>query len=657
MTLTVPTTFAEAEVNLAASLPGYESRQQQQALATAVEEAIASGTHLLAEAGTGTGKSLGYLIPAVLSGKRVVVATATKALQDQVAHKDLPFLAEHLGKPFTYALLKGRSNYICGNKVAAADPGDFEAHARLLARLAEVAEDPDFHGEREHLGFEVSDREWMQMAADTEDCQAFGCKDLEITGEGEACYAERARERAAYARVVVVNHALYLTDLVIRSMTAGNATLVGPHDVVIFDEAHEVEEYAGSTLGSTFKEGGVRGLVTEVRNFARRYVPDHEADLNTATAAVLTAMAELWSVLKPGRIRQATLLEHGDEFVNFANALIDLRTALTVRGMLDSVPTDRLERARAKKERLLRRATNTANNFHEVVTASFDDLVRWVEQDRKGMALRTAPIDVAPFLRDHLFGRGETVAILASATLSVNGKFNYIAGRLGIDTFDSLDVGTPFDYQAQSVTYVPMSLPDPSRDRAAWSNLATLEMMELVKASQGRALLLFTSVTEMRQAYETIAPRLPYTCLMQGQKPNKVLAEEFKADVSSVLFATRSFMTGVDFQGETCSLVVVNKMPFPVPTEPLTEARCESIERNGGSPFSEYTVPVMTLVLKQAFGRLIRHRNDRGVVAILDPRLKTKGYGKNILRSLPDSPVVTDFSEVERYFATEGVEA
>jgi ATP-dependent DNA helicase DinG len=638
-----PRTFAEAEANLVASLPGYESRPQQQNLARAVEDSVVRRTHLLAEAGCGTGKSLGYLIPAILSGKRVVISTATKALQDQVANKDVPFLAEHLGRPFTFALLKGRSNYLCINKVEAAEPGDIPSLARVKNVLA-IAEE-GFHGEREQLGFEVTDREWMQMAADTEDCQAFDCK------SNGNCYAHRAKERALAADLVVVNHALYLTDMVVKEATGGNASLIGEHQVVIFDEAHEVEEYAGKTLGSTFKEGGVRGMVTEIRNFAHRYLPDHEAMLNEAGAEVLTAMSELWSVLVPGRIRQATLLEAGDEFVGFANALIGLVDALATKGLLENVPTAELEQVKKKRERLHRRAISTANRFHQVVTVSFDDLVRWVEKDGDKTVLKTAPVDVAPYLRDALFGRGEVVAILASATLSVGGKFDYIAKRLGIDSFDAIDVGTPFDYASQAAIYVPVSLPDPTKERAAWSNMATLEMMDLIKASGGRALVLFTSVTEMRQAYETLSARLPYRCLMQGQMANKMLAEEFKSDTTSVLFATKSFMTGVDFQGETCSLVIVNKMPFPVPTEPLTEARCEAIKRHGGNDFSEYTVPVMTLVLKQAFGRLIRHRNDTGIVAILDPRLQTKGYGKGIIKSLPESPLVTDFAGVERFYA------
>jgi ATP-dependent DNA helicase DinG len=502
-----------------------------------------------------------------------------------------------------------------------------------------MADGEEFHGQRDELGFEITDREWMQMAADTEDCQAFDCKD------NRNCFAQRAKDRALAAKVVVVNHALYLTDLMVKEATFGNATLIGEHEVVVFDEAHELEEYAGNAFGSVFKEGGIRGLVTEVRNFGHRMVPDREDEINTVCAEVLTSMANLWSVLEPGRIREATLLEHGDQFVDFANALADLTDVLMKKGLLDTVPSADLDRVKARRERLWRRANSTMSRFHNVVTASFDDLVRWVEKDGDRTVLRCAPVNVAPYLREMLFGAGETSAVLTSATLSVGESFEYIAGRLGIDTYESIDVGTPFSYEEQAALYVPVDLPDPSKERAAWSAMSVQEMYDLISASKGRALVLFTSVSEMRMAYENLSQRLPYTCMMQGQQPNKALAEQFAADTHSVLFATKSFMTGVDFQGETCSLVIVNKMPFPVPTEPLTEARCESIKRAGGNDFSEYTIPVMTLTLKQAFGRLIRHRNDIGMVAILDPRLQTKAYGKKIRHALPPAPLVTTFAD------------
>jgi ATP-dependent DNA helicase DinG len=268
-------------------------------------------------------------------------------------------------------------------------------------------------------------------------------------------------------------------------------------------------------------------------------------------------------------------------------------------------------------------------------------MVRWVEVERSKrgrefLVIKTAPIDLAPILRENLFGVVPTV--LVSATLSVGNEFGYIAGRLGVDTYRSLDVGTPFDYETQARLYVPgRNWPDPGKERTAWESYAIEAMHDMVTQAGGGALLLFTSNAAMRKAHRALESRLPFDCLMQGTKANRKLAEEFTSDPNSVLFATRSFFTGVDFQGDTCRLVIIDKLPFPVPSDPIVEARCENIKARGGNDFQEYTIPVMVLTLKQGVGRLIRHRNDRGVMAILDPRLTTKGYGTKILQALPEA--------------------
>lgn len=456
--------------------------------------------------------------------------------------------------------------------------------------------------------------------------------------------------RLLSARVVVVNHALFLTDLVLRNATNGSVSMIGNYQVVVFDEAHEIEDYAGNAFGSQFKEAGYRALVTECKNYAFRYDTGCLEKVDEAGRHLNGAVVALWEGLEDGRIRQADLLANQDDYVTMFEALQELSSAL---GPIPIYSPDNTE-SQKRLMRLGNRVLTTVRRFEAFITDSFSDTVRWVEIVKGGplgpqKVLRSAPINVGAHLRPMLFEQ-EVTAVLASATLSVGGKFDYIASRLGIDDFDSVDVGTPFDYESQSMLYVPGHIADPTREKAAWTSQAISETMQLVKASNGRALLLFTSLSQMRATYDLIADRLPFNCMKQGDKPNKVLAEEFMADTHSVLFAVKSFFTGVDFQGEACSLVVIDKLPFPVPTEPITEAKCEAIKKAGGSDFGDYTIPVMTLILKQGFGRLIRHRNDRGVVAILDPRLINKGYGKQILRSLPDAMLANNISDVEKFY-------
>jgi ATP-dependent DNA helicase DinG len=620
-----PRTFDEAETVLSEALPGYEARPQQQDLARAVETAIADEVHLLAEAGTGTGKSLGYLIPAILSGKRVVVSTATKALQEQLGEKDLPFLQEHLGVDFTWAILKGRSNYFCVAAGQETDPAEVPLLEQVLAKV----EDPEWDGLPENLGIDVEALAWSKLTSSSDDCP--GRKTCPF---GDVCYAERAKDRAADADVVVVNHALLMTDLAVRAATDGYVAMLGEYDVVIFDEAHEIEEYASNVFGNRLTEIGLRNLIVEAKQFAER-VGATSGSVNDAPA--LGALATLWETLKEGRIRPETVREHEDAWVGAANAFHDLWEEFA--RVAPYVGDDK--KLKARYARIERRLSTTAARLVDIVTVDWAAMVRWVEVERSKrgrefLVVKTAPIDLAPILRENLFGVVPT--ILVSATLSVGNEFGYIAGRLGVDTYRSLDVGTPFDYETQARLYVPgRNWPDPGKERTAWESYAIEAMHDMVTQAGGGALLLFTSNAAMRKAHRALESRLPFDCLMQGTKANRKLAEEFTSDPNSVLFATRSFFTGVDFQGDTCRLVIIDKLPFPVPSDPIVEARCENIKARGGNDFQEYTIPVMVLTLKQGVGRLIRHRNDRGVMAILDPRLTTKGYGTKILQALPEA--------------------
>lgn len=590
----------------------------------------------------------------------VVIQTSTKTFiaEGLASHncKDLPFLAENLGVDFTYALLKGRSNYLCQSKVNDPEVQANVPMSGVLATLGKEVANPDFMAEKDD--FVIQDQDWRKLVSSGDECP--GKSQCPF---GEVCFAEKAKAKAKASDVVVVNHALFLTDLKIKG-ESGQGAMLDEYDAVVFDEAHEIEEYAGSVFGSNFSEAGIRNMASEARNFAKNYLDGEVADEVTNDAEeVLTALTGLWMVLKPGVIRQADLFEAADAFIDFTNALGALSARLLTPKLLEMVAPADFDKARNKRNRLANKIANLYDRFKIIVTGTFEDHVRWVEDEKMTRGdtrrvLKVAPVSVAPILREILFEKPHdpVTTVLASATMSVGGKFDYLAGRLGIDTYQGIDVGTPFDYTAQAGLYIPKHLPDPGKEREAWSSMAIFEMGELIKASNGRALLLFTSYKAMKDAYEMLAPRLPYLCLKQGDASNKVLAEQFMADKHSVLFGTRSFMTGFDVVGESLSLVVVDKLPFPVPTEPLTEARCNLIKAEGGSDFSAYTVPVMTLILKQAFGRLIRHRDDRGVVAILDPRLLTKGYGKGILNSLPPAQRMTSIEQVQSFFKALEVE-
>lgn len=672
-TTQLPTTFAEAEAVLAEKLPGYESRPQQQRLAQEVEACLAqdslqgSPTHLVAQAGCGTGKSLGYLIPAILSGKRVVIATATKALQDQIATKDLPFLEENLGVPFTWAVVKGRSNYACLAELrgdeADAQPNIDEIRAQVEEILAEqmnaigpkdevpVTLKPRM-GERDDLP-EMEHKVWAKITVSGEDCP--GRSNCPM---GESCFAERAKELGKAANIVVVNHALLFTDLFLKEVTGGVASMLGEYDFVVFDEAHEAEEYAKNMLGTQFTEAGLRQLATEVRNFARKW--DNGEAAEDAAGQLGAATQQLWSVLEPGkRVRGATVAEHEAEWENLAIALSVLVESLS-KVSLDMVPDASYPKVYQRKTTLLNRARNARDRAVDIIvdaatTEVKDNLVTWIEEEttRRGdkrKVIKSAPVDVSATLRDWLFEK--TPAILVSATILVDGKPDYVVGRLGVTDHSYIDVGTPFDFQAQARLFLDRSLPDPGKEREVWEVVSVEKMLELVLASEGRALLLFTGTKQMKRAFEQLKDRIPQECKVQGGgMNNRDLGEWFKTNHDSVLFATRSFMTGFDVQGQSLSLVVIDKLPFPVPTEPMVEATCEQIEADGGNSFRDYTTPVMSLVLQQAHGRLIRHRNDKGVVAILDPRMETKAYGKTILRSLPASPKISTVTEVADFLS------
>lgn len=650
-------TWDQAEQQLASIWPNYTPRPQQQKMAHWVTQTIhgnANADVLLAQAGCGVGKSLGYLIPAIAAALarprgRVVVSVSTKALQDQLSGKDLPMLKDTLFPELTFAVLKGRSNYVCQR---AADKNSRTATVR-----------PGSAGERQDLVNPVTDDIWAQISVDAEGCVGKGCPFR------DGCYSEKARRDAMSARVVVVNTSLLTMDLMFRLRSRGNASLLGDFDTLIVDEAHEMADIVSGGLSTKLT---LRRVMDTTSKLAYH--------LDAADAAS----------------RISTLVDTASAYFNACKAWFDQqnRRGGGVAGGLvrtaELAPEDRKTLGQiAETLGWLARQTSdgacscdplVGPDGEEVDTCEFDkrtqsllvdallfagdgqsaaaDVV-WMEQGRTGhVTLMSSPAEVGGFLRSAVWeplSYEAPKAILTSATLGIGGDFDYLARRLGIPKRTDIDVGTPFDFNTQARLYLASSeAPSPKEQR--WRGWAQQEMLELVKAAGGGALLLFTSTGAMKEAFDHVGPELRRSGLqarMQGDgQTNRELAEWFQHDTHGVLFATRSFMTGVDFAGDTCRLVVIDKMPFPVPDEPVFKARCAAVDKQFGdrASFRKISIPEMSLVLVQAFGRLIRTVDDTGVVAILDQRMRA-GWASPIRRSLPAAPTVGSVAEVADFYA------
>ncbi len=614
--------LADALARVVAELPGGgEVRDGQLAMAQAVESAIGSGRHVVVQAGTGTGKTLAYLLPAVRSHGRTVVATATKALQDQLGGKDLPFLESHVGG-FRWAILKGRSNYVCRQRVAELlddrqgrldvtkdDPG-------LVAVLG-WAEDTEV-GDRAELPVEPRPAVWEAVSVGSDECPgAAKCP------KGETCFAEAARRRAAEADVIVVNTHLYGTHL------AAGGVVLPPHDLVVIDEAHRLEEVISSTAGTELSAGRVSAAAYSLG----RVIADDK--LTTDLLAAATRLGEILDGLTGERLDPTPK--------SLVTQFTQLRTKIdAASAALKAVPEDKPDVV-ARRNRAQQQLTGLAQ---DVLTASVTPKgsVAWVEGREGNAKLRIAPIDVASYLSEHLWD--ETTAVLCSATIPPK-----LPDRLGLPAgnTDVHDVGSPFDYESHALLYCAAHLPDPRQDRA---DAVHEEIGALIRAAGGRTLALFTSWRAMQGAVEALrsdleAEGLPV--LAQGENPKPALLTRFTGEPASSLFATLSFWEGVDVPGATLSCVIIDKLPFARPDDPLLEARREQVGRRA---FELIDLPRAITLLAQGAGRLIRTADDRGVVAVLDPRLATAGYRWDLVRGLPPMKRTKDRREVEEFLET-----
>jgi ATP-dependent DNA helicase DinG len=610
------------------ALPGGgEARPGQREMALEVATAIESDRHLIVQAGTGTGKSVGYLVPALLSGRKVVVATATKALQDQLAAKDLPFLQEHLGGvPFAFAVVKGRSNYFCrqrGREVAgggdqldldnvdAADLGT-GLSAQVMRLLQWGAESPT--GDRSELDFEPSPKAWAQVSVNAMECPgAARCP------SGDACFAEFARERAEQADVVVANTHLYGTHL------ASGGHVLPDHDVVIFDEAHELEDVASSSLGLELGSGRFRSMA---RN-ARGLLGSDEVSL----ADELDQMGDRWEIaLEPWRNKR--IPPDLDDDLSAVLALAAERANRLIAAVRKS------EKDEARRARALQAGGHLAGDIAFLLELP-SSYVAWVEGPAHAPMFKCSPVEVGPLLSEKLWG-GVT-AVLTSATIPP-----LLSERVGIEAgrVHEVDVGSPFDYASNAMLYCPLDLPDPRNP--AYEAAMHDELEALMQAAGGRTLALFTSWRAMTAAAEALSPRVPWRLLTQSDLPKPALIKAFTEDETSCLFATMGFWQGVDVPGVSLSLVTIDKIPFPRPDEPLLQARRE---RAGAAAFRVIDLPRAATMLAQGTGRLIRTAVDRGVVAVLDPRLGKAGYRWDLVRALPPMKRTRHRAEVEAFLA------
>jgi len=617
-------TTSAALSTVTAALDASEDRSGQHEMAHLVEQAIANQRHLVVQAGTGTGKTLAYLVPALTSGTSVVVATATKALQDQLATKDLPFLADHLGVDFDWAVLKGRSNYVCLQRLremANPEQGQLELDDMAVVTKAEIKKLADWAGttatgDVAELDWTPSDTAWRSVSVGSDECPGADRCPL-----GEPCFAEQARRRAQAADVVVVNTYLYGLNV------ASDNAILPDHDVVVFDEAHVLEDIMSDTVGVEISPGRFVALAGTIR----RIIDDPQL-----TGSVAELGESLRDALSPHVGERLTTPLPDSVQQPLTEARLTLGGANDALAAIETTNED-------AKQRKLRAQTMTGRSIQQLDIAieGREGYVAFVSGSRDSPRLEVAPLDVGPTMDDGVWTR--RTAILTSATIPSS-----LPGRVGIapDAVDVADVGSPFDYESNSMLYCAIHLPNPnSPDFRAQAND---EVEALIRAAGGRTLSLYTSYRAMDEAAEALRERLgdEFPILTQRDLPKPALISSFADDEATCLFATAGLFQGVDVPGTTLSLVVIDRIPFPRPDDPLLSARREQV---GRTAFSDIDLPRASMMLAQAVGRLIRSATDTGVVAVMDPRLGKANYRWDIVRALPPMKRTRHRSEVEKF--------
>ncbi|MGE3466498.1 MAG: ATP-dependent DNA helicase [Pyrinomonadaceae bacterium] len=633
----------------------YEYREGQIKMAAAIARAFEDRKHLIVEAGTGTGKTLAYLVPAITeslrSNKRILISTGTKNLQEQLMEKDIPFLQQIMPKKFSASYMKGRSNYACLYRLHRSDDQpildgideiDSFKEVREWARESKSGDRAELTYLPENLSF------WSRVNAKGETCIGQKCPDF------EPCFITRMRVGAEKADIVIVNHHLFFADLSVRGNQFGK--VLPDYGAVIFDEAHLIEDIAADYFGFQVSNFQIDELI---RDAAALPISDAMAtnSILKAGSRVSGLSEQFWLRFRQAREMEGRfpllddkLTQRGADGEDRPTVLGEAYQALDDAFARLESESDLFSEKLPEAESIVRRIRQTRFDLAFIVKQADSNFVYWLERRGRGIFLQASPVDVSLLLKEKLFEKVET-CILTSATLSANGSFNFIRDRLGLNAgkTETLIAPSSFDHEKQAVLYLPKGMPDPRAPE--FSQMAAAEIVRIVKVTEGHAFVLCTSNSSMTALFELVSSRIGYPCFLQGTMSKTGLLEKFRNTANAVLFATSSFWQGVDVRGHQLSCVIIDKLPFAVPTDPIVAARSRFIDENGGRSFFDYSVPQAVISLKQGIGRLIRSRTDSGVIAILDPRLRTKTYGRDFLASLPRMRITAELVDVEAHLA------